>query len=158
MTEDSISSSNGGRNREPPVWKRDYVTGEGLSDEENDAYLVMSAAIDPIHIEDAVKSEKWQRAIDVEMEAIEKKHTWELTDLPKGAKKAGVRWVYKTKFNENGEVDKRKARLVVKGYAQQHGVDYTEVFAPVNSFACEVCSSRRMDYIPTRCEICVFTW
>ena len=56
---------------------------------------------------------------------------WELTELPKGAKKVGVKWIYQTKFNENGEVDKYKARLVAKGYTQQHGVDYTEVFAPV---------------------------
>ena len=46
-------------------------------------------------------------------------------------KKIGVKWVFKTKFNENGEVEKYKARLVVKGYAQQHGIDYTDVFAPV---------------------------
>jgi hypothetical protein len=39
--------------------------------------------------------------------------------------------VYKTKLNENGEIDKHKAQLVAKGYAQQHGIDYTEVFAPV---------------------------
>ena len=37
-----------------------------------------------------------------------------------------MKWIYKTKFNENGEVDKYKARLVAKGYTQQHGVDYTE--------------------------------
>ena len=52
-------------------------------------------------------------------------------DYPKGKKKIGVKWVFKTKLNENGEVDKCKAQLVAKGYAQQHGIDYTEVFAPV---------------------------
>jgi len=39
--------------------------------------------------------------------------------------------VYKTKLNKNGEIDKHRARLVAKGYAQQHGIDYTEVFAHV---------------------------
>ena len=43
-------------------------------------------------------------------------------ELPEGGKKVGVKWIYKMKFNENGEVDKYKARLVV---------DYTEVSAPV---------------------------
>nr|GFB90050.1 retrovirus-related Pol polyprotein from transposon TNT 1-94 [Tanacetum cinerariifolium] len=52
-------------------------------------------------------------------------------DLPHGAKKVGVKWVYKTKYNENGEVEKYKARLVAKGYSQTCGIDYTEVFAPV---------------------------
>ena len=50
--------------------------------------------------------------------AIEKNGTWELINLPTGAKLVGVKWVYKTKLNEKGEVDKAKARLVVKGYAQ----------------------------------------
>ncbi|RVW74571.1 Retrovirus-related Pol polyprotein from transposon RE1 [Vitis vinifera] len=40
----------------------------------------------------------------------------ELCDLPKGQKTIGVKWVYKTKLKENGEVDKHKARLVAKGY------------------------------------------
>ena len=60
-----------------------------------------------------------------------KNGTWELTDLPKGGKAIGVKWVYKTKFNEKGEVEKHKARLVAKGYTQQYGVDYTEVSALV---------------------------
>lgn len=78
-----------------------------------------------------VKSEKWKEAMEAEMEAIEKNQTWELMDLPKDAKPIGVRWVFKTKLNENGDVEKHKARLVAKGYAQRYGVDYAEVFAPV---------------------------
>ena len=69
--------------------------------------------------------------MDLEIEAIEKNETWQLTTLLKGAKKIGVKWVFKTKLNEKGEVDKCKARLVAKDYAQQQGIDYNEVFAPV---------------------------
>ena len=69
--------------------------------------------------------------MDSEIRSIKKNGTWFLTDLSKGAKSLGVKWVYKTKLNEFGKVEKYKARLVVKGYAQQHGVDYEEVYAPV---------------------------
>ncbi|RVW19213.1 Retrovirus-related Pol polyprotein from transposon TNT 1-94 [Vitis vinifera] len=102
LIEESSPSSNEGRNRRPPIWMRDYETGEGISEEDNEAHLAhlaMFATIDPIHFEDAVKSEKWRKAMDLEMESIKNNGTWELTKLPKEAKK--------------------------------HGVDYTEVFAPV---------------------------
>ena len=67
----------------------------------------------------------------LELEAINKNDTWESMELPEGGKKIGMKWIYKTKFNENGEVNKYKARLVAKGYTQQHGIDYAEVFALV---------------------------
>ncbi|KAK0607132.1 hypothetical protein LWI29_009853 [Acer saccharum] len=57
--------------------------------------------------------------------------TWELTELPKGKSVLGVKWVYKTKLHSNGEVDKNKAGLVVKGYKQKFGVDYEEIFTPI---------------------------
>jgi hypothetical protein len=119
----------GRRERVPPNWMQDYVTGEELSDPESNMAFIMSS--DPFYFEDAVKITHWRLAMDSEINAIEKNNTWTLTELPEGAKKIGVKWVYKTKYNEHGDVDKYKARLVAKGYSQQHGIDYTEVFAPV---------------------------
>lgn len=51
---------------------RDYKTGEGLFEDDNNANWVMFAVADPIQHEDTLKSGKWRRAMDIEMEAIEK--------------------------------------------------------------------------------------
>jgi len=51
-----------------------------------------------------------------EIEAIKRNNTWDLTDLPKGAQPIGVKWVYMKKTNADGEVDRYKARLTMKGY------------------------------------------
>ena len=66
-----------------------------------------------------------------EIDAIERNKTWVMTTLPEGVNNIGVKWIFKTKFNENGEIDKCKARLVAKEYAQQYGIEYTEVYALV---------------------------
>ena len=50
----------------------DNEAEEGLFEEDNVANLVMFSAIDPIQFEDVVKSEKRGKAMDIEVEAIEK--------------------------------------------------------------------------------------
>ena len=52
-------------------------------------------------------------------------------DLPNGKKVVGSRWIYKTKFNSNGSIERHKARLVAQGFTQTYGIDYKETFAPV---------------------------
>eukprot|EP00253_Pinus_taeda_P024726 PITA_24726 len=69
--------------------------------------------------------------MDVEMNSIERNKTWDLVKLPKGKEVIGVKWVYKTKCNAKGKIERHKARLVVKGYKQQYGRDYEETFALV---------------------------
>jgi hypothetical protein len=93
--------------------------------------MIILTEDDPSTFEEAVKSKKWRDAMNKEIEAIERNETWVLTTLPEGVNSIGVKWIFKTKLNESGEIDKCKARLVAKGYAQQYGIDYTEVYAPV---------------------------
>jgi hypothetical protein len=66
-----------------------------------------------------------------ELQSIEENNSWSLTELPSGRCAIGLKWVFKVKKNQLGEVVRHKARLVVKGYAQQQGIDYEEVFALV---------------------------
>jgi hypothetical protein len=49
-------------------------------------------------------------------------------------KPIGCKWVYRIKYNQNGELEKYKARLVAKGFAQQEGIDYEETFAPTTKW------------------------
>ncbi|KAD5961638.1 hypothetical protein E3N88_13111 [Mikania micrantha] len=127
-TEAAVRTSK--RSGKAPAWLNDYQSGEGLSDEEVNLALFSSLG-DPLNYEQAAKDEKWMQAMEAEIKAIERNGTWELVDLPEGSIPIGVKWIYKTKLNEKGEIDKFKARLVVKGYAQQKGINYNEVFAPV---------------------------
>ena len=87
--------------------------------------------IEPENFAEASKDKAWQKAMEAEMEMIEKNETWELVDRPSDKPVIGVKWVYKTKLNLDGSIQKHKARLVVKGYAQKPGIDFNETFAPV---------------------------
>ena len=119
-----------GRSKTRPVWMRDYEMGLFMEEEEDLMALVTEMG-DPEKFEEAVHHEKWKQAMEAEMNSIEENNTWELVELPEGSKVIGVKWIFKTKLNEKGEVDKHKARLVAKGFHQTQGVDFYEVFAPV---------------------------
>ena len=62
---------------------------------------------------------------------ILKNETQTLVDRPTNKKVIRVRWVYRTKLNVDGSINKFKVRLVVKGYSQQHEVDFSDTFASV---------------------------
>ncbi|KAL6345128.1 hypothetical protein AAG906_013612 [Vitis piasezkii] len=115
------------RERQPSTWMGDYVSGEGLFKDE--VHMALVESTDPLYFKETVKSANWILVMNSEIKSIEKNQTWTLTDLPVGAKRIGMKWVYKTRYNENGKIDKYKARLVAKGYSQKYGVDYTKVFA-----------------------------
>ena len=84
------------------------------NDEVHVVYFLVDS--EDLSFEEAVQEEKWQKPMNEEIRAIKRNNTWELTDLPKGARPICVKWVYKKKTNSDGEIERYKARLVVKGY------------------------------------------
>ena len=73
----------------------------------------------------------WKKAIKIEIDSILQNQTWELVDLPLGAKPIGCKWIFKRKFHPDGSIEKYKVRLVAKGFTQKQNVDYFNTFAHV---------------------------
>jgi hypothetical protein len=73
--------------------------------------------------------------MDEEMKSFQENNAWKLVDLPKAKTVVENKWPFKIKRNENTEVDRYKARLGAKGFSQQKGVDYDEIFSPVARFS-----------------------
>ena len=73
----------------------------------------------------------WKEAVQNEIDSIMQNHTWTLSDLPKGSKAIGCKWVFKRKLKADGTIDKYKARLVAKGYRQKEGIDFFDTYSPV---------------------------
>nr|KYP40552.1 hypothetical protein KK1_038107 [Cajanus cajan] len=95
----------------------DYETNLSVEEESLLAMMITNSE-DPQSFEEAYTSQNWREVMDTEMKEIEKNNTWELVDILDGVKPIGVKWIFKTKFNEHGQIEKYKARLVAKGYAQ----------------------------------------
>lgn len=81
-----------------------------------------------IHLQDA---KSWKQAMVEEIEALNNNETWKLKELPKEHKALPCKWVFKLKENPDGTIERYKARLVVKGFAQPKNIDYDETFSPV---------------------------
>ena len=68
--------------------------------------------------------------VNAEYNTLIQNGTWELVELPPGAKAIPSGWVFKIKMLKDDSIERYKARLITKGYSQCPGVDYHEVFAP----------------------------
>lgn len=90
------------------------------------ANVAMIGEVENISVSEALKNKKWYKAMTDEFQSLIKMKTWNLVKLPKYAKSLTCRWVLRQK--QNGQL---KARLVVRGFEQEKGIDYSETFSPV---------------------------
>ena len=100
------------------------------------AYMVKTLEDEePTTFEEVAQKEEQIQAMKEELAALHHQRMWKLVPLPKGKHTIGCKWVYKIKTLADGSIEKYKARLVARGFTQQHGLDYWHTFAPVARYS-----------------------
>ena len=67
----------------------------------------------------------------VEFDALLHQGTWTLVPYKDNFNIIGCKWVYKLKQKSGGSIERYKACLVAKGFHQQPGLDYGDIFSPI---------------------------
>ncbi|WVZ84335.1 hypothetical protein U9M48_031376 [Paspalum notatum var. saurae] len=86
---------------------------------------------EPLSYRDAILHLEWQLAMAEEIAALECTGIWDLVLTPSHIRPINCKWVYKVKTRFDGSLERYKARLVARGFQQEHGRDYDETFALV---------------------------
>ncbi|GJS64473.1 retrovirus-related pol polyprotein from transposon TNT 1-94 [Tanacetum coccineum] len=94
-------------------------------------YNSVLSKVEPKNFKSAVTEDCWFQAMQDEIHEFDRLDVWELVPPPDCAMIIALKWIYKVKLDEYGDVLKNKARLVAKGYRQEEGLDFEESFAPV---------------------------
>ncbi|RVW35834.1 Retrovirus-related Pol polyprotein from transposon TNT 1-94 [Vitis vinifera] len=90
---------------------------------------------DPVSFSQAMESDdssKWMEAMNEELKSMAHNGVWDLIELPNNCKPVGCKWVFKTKRDAKGNIERFKAKLVAKGFTQKEGIDYKDTFSPVS--------------------------
>nr|GEX31405.1 hypothetical protein [Tanacetum cinerariifolium] len=88
--------------------------------------------VEPRSVAQALEDPRWVDAMQEEMQQFKFQNVWVLVDLPPGKYAIGTKWILKNKRDARGIVVRNKARLVAQGHRQEEGIDYDEVFAPMD--------------------------
>ncbi|GKA02514.1 retrovirus-related pol polyprotein from transposon TNT 1-94 [Tanacetum coccineum] len=94
-------------------------------------YNSVLSKVKPKTFKSAVTEDCWFQAMQDEIHEFDRLDVWELVPPPDCAMIIALKWIYKVKLDEYGDVLKNKARLVAKGYHQEKGLDFEESFSPI---------------------------
>lgn len=110
----------------PQEWWKTTQSGEALVAGSADTKL-------PRTYKEAMKrvdAELWLSSMHDEYASLLQHNTFELVDLPPGCNALDTRWVFTHKLDQYGNIQRYKARVVAKGFQQEEGVDFQDIYAP----------------------------
>nr|GEY14960.1 integrase, catalytic region, zinc finger, CCHC-type, peptidase aspartic, catalytic [Tanacetum cinerariifolium] len=93
---------------------------------------IILSKVEPKNFKFAITKDCWFQAMQDEIHEFDRLQVWELVPQPDCVMIITLKWIYKVKLDEYGDVLKNKARLVAKGYQQEEGIDFEESFAPMD--------------------------
>ncbi|GJS44613.1 retrovirus-related pol polyprotein from transposon TNT 1-94 [Tanacetum coccineum] len=94
-------------------------------------YNSVLSKVEPKNFKSAITEDCWFQAMQDEIHEFDRLQVWELVPQPDYVMIIALKWIYKVKLDEYGDVLKNKAQLVAKGYRQEEGIDFKELFAPI---------------------------
>ncbi|GJU96780.1 retrovirus-related pol polyprotein from transposon TNT 1-94 [Tanacetum coccineum] len=94
-------------------------------------YNSVLSKVEPKNFKSAIIEDCWFQAMQDEIHEFDRLQVWELVSQPDCVMIIALKWIYKVKLDEYGDVLKNKARLVAKRYRQEEGIDFEESFAHV---------------------------
>ncbi|GKC68200.1 retrovirus-related pol polyprotein from transposon TNT 1-94 [Tanacetum coccineum] len=94
-------------------------------------YNFVLSKVEPKNFKSAITEDCWFQAMQDEIHEFDRLQVWELVPQPDCVMIIALKWIYKVKLDEYGDVLKNKAWLVAKGYRQEEGIDFEESFVPV---------------------------
>nr|GEY55795.1 integrase, catalytic region, zinc finger, CCHC-type, peptidase aspartic, catalytic [Tanacetum cinerariifolium] len=94
-------------------------------------YNSVLSKVKPKNFKSEITKDCWFQAMQDEIHEFGRLQVWELVPQPDCIMIIALKWIYKVKLDEYGDVLKNKARLVAKGYRQEEGIDFEESFAPI---------------------------
>ncbi|KMQ86502.1 rna-dependent dna polymerase [Lasius niger] len=107
---------------------KQYHTANSASYQEDYVFQTEVSTKSALHGPD---SDDWYRAMSEEVKSILNKETWSIVNRPRNRSIVGSRFFLRNKYAEDGKIERRKARIVAKGYSQRPGLDFHATFAPV---------------------------
>ncbi|GJU51689.1 retrovirus-related pol polyprotein from transposon TNT 1-94 [Tanacetum coccineum] len=94
-------------------------------------YNSVLSKVEPKNVKTAMDEACWFEAMQEEIHEFDQLQVWELVPKPDCVMIIALKWIYKVKLDEYGDVLKNKAQLVVKGYRQEKGTNFEKSFAQV---------------------------